>query len=420
MALTAISKEDILRRILNNIGANTPITYIGPGSRAKAIANALAASLDDFYTILDNQTLLSFVSSASGRYLDMIGELVGVSRQIAAPASVGANEQVVKFYVDSGTFGDINNNSSILVNAGTQITNSSGTIVYLLSQDTILGVNDSEQYVTVEAAEEGTQFNVGSRDVLISHDFTGYSAYSSSNPPLKVINDQPIENAVPREDDGLFRFRIKNAIFSAATGNSIAIRTKLLASPGVADVLDVPLSNGIGTATYYIKTVSAVPSATLLERLQLEVDAMTAVGSRIFVKRPLQSYVSGTIHILPGRELSDKEEIELKRQVITSARDYINNLDIGERMSFAAMARNIFLLNQAIRQVGSDNNPFINPETKELTISIARETVEDVTRRRETPLQQAPDFAPQTIEKLIVDPTIASPLSVNILSPFII
>jgi uncharacterized phage protein gp47/JayE len=59
---------------------STPITNTAPGSKARSILEIPAAAVAEAYKYTDETFMNSFLSTASGEYLDRIGVLLGVSR----------------------------------------------------------------------------------------------------------------------------------------------------------------------------------------------------------------------------------------------------------------------------------------------------------------------------------------------------
>ena len=64
---------------------------------------------------------LTLLYYATGGNLDLIGEIFGVARIGASTSAVSATDQNFRFYVRSGTFGDINSSNDIQIPDGVQI-----------------------------------------------------------------------------------------------------------------------------------------------------------------------------------------------------------------------------------------------------------------------------------------------------------
>lgn len=80
MILLKKSKKEILKRSIELLQKYTDITNITPGSRARALLEIFSDILEEFYDTLEFNVYMSFVSRATGPFLDWIGELVDCKR----------------------------------------------------------------------------------------------------------------------------------------------------------------------------------------------------------------------------------------------------------------------------------------------------------------------------------------------------
>ena len=78
------TKTEILDQILNSLEKNAGITSTSPGSIARAFAEAMSDQIGDLYTILKYNVDQTMISTASGRNLDLIGELYSVPRKFVS------------------------------------------------------------------------------------------------------------------------------------------------------------------------------------------------------------------------------------------------------------------------------------------------------------------------------------------------
>jgi hypothetical protein len=95
------SKSDILINILNSLQKDAGISAVYPGSIARAFAEAFSSEVSDLYEALRFNINQSNLSSASGRNLDLIGDLYGVSRKsITEYASEDRQSFNIEFFID--------------------------------------------------------------------------------------------------------------------------------------------------------------------------------------------------------------------------------------------------------------------------------------------------------------------------------
>ena len=86
--------DQLISESLEELAANTNITRLSPGSKARSLLEILNTRLEEAYDIFDINLARAFVSSAPGQFLDLIGEIVSVSREGAVSAFVGSDTQV--------------------------------------------------------------------------------------------------------------------------------------------------------------------------------------------------------------------------------------------------------------------------------------------------------------------------------------
>ena len=75
------TKDQILSKILSSLQQNAGITATYPGSVARALAESMAVEIGDLYEAIRFSVEQTSLSTASGRSLDLIGDLYGVFRR---------------------------------------------------------------------------------------------------------------------------------------------------------------------------------------------------------------------------------------------------------------------------------------------------------------------------------------------------
>lgn len=74
------TRDEILTQLLTRLQKNTEIVDVDPGSIARTFCEILSEEFYEFYNELDLTTTMTFVSTAQGHFLDMIGELLSCNR----------------------------------------------------------------------------------------------------------------------------------------------------------------------------------------------------------------------------------------------------------------------------------------------------------------------------------------------------
>lgn len=359
MPFFAESEEKILGDILTDIINSTNLTRVSPGSLTRALAESTSRKMGRMWSQFDLNMTQAFLDGAEGQYLNFFGNMFGISRFGEEPARIASQDRLVKFYVDSGVFGNINSLNSIIIPAGTNITTGpSGTgTSFRTVVATVLPANQSSAYVSAESARTGSVTNVGARQLRF-HDFNNYT--DSANGTLRVVNEAEINSARDIESDTNYRFRLANALLSTEQANGISVRIAALSVPGVADIVSLPFHRGIGTYDLLIKSVTPNVTPGLVGAVQEAINTTTAHGIIGLARGPIEVGISliGTLKL--RRAVSPQEESNIISAVTQNIVTYINGLDIGEEMIVNAMIERVLSSSELIKNVGTTSKPFDN------------------------------------------------------------
>jgi uncharacterized phage protein gp47/JayE len=107
--LITLAEDQILQDMIDYLSANTPITDFREGSIARAILAAVAKQINKQYQMLDIQSRAGYISTTSGLYMDLIGDLLNCPRYANEPESnyryriahqvqtvAGSNEEAIR------------------------------------------------------------------------------------------------------------------------------------------------------------------------------------------------------------------------------------------------------------------------------------------------------------------------------------
>lgn len=391
MALFAESDDKIFSELLIDIVNNTNLRRASPGSKTRALAKALSGKLGQMYRKFDVNIALAFLNGAEGKYLEFIGDMMGVAKSGEKAAKVTAAEQNIRFYVDTGTFGDINGGQPILITSGTTIsTSAGGGLIYTVPYNVIASATDTQLFVAAQAIKPGDSQNVGTKQ-LIFHNFSDY--VDSANETLKVTNDAEIVTGKSSEGDTNYRFRIANQVVASEQANLTALRIAALSVPGVSDIVLIPFHRGVGSLDMLIKATTPTVADGLIAAVQNAVDGVIAMGIIATVRKPKETGFSMNVSLTLRRTLAAATESSVVQGVTNNLTDYINNLDIGEDFIVNEAIERVMATSDEIKNVGSAGKPFDS-------IFLYRQTKLEDNKIRSTLLG---DYSPQVDEKLSVE-----------------
>jgi len=357
MPLFSETKETIFGNLMIDLLDNTSISRSSPGSKMRAIAEAVSKKQGQMWSQFDLNIGQAFVDGAQGRFLSFIGELYNVPRLGEVAATIISSSKNLKVYVEVGTFGGINGGSSITLPAGTIISTSpAGTGTrYRTIVNTVLLAGVSETYISVQSVRSGSVVNVGANR-LIYHDFIDYA--DSTNETLKVTNEGDVQNGQDGESDTNYRFRIVNQVIALESSNETAIRLAALVVPGVADITVIPFHRGIGTFDLLVKSTTPNISVGLLNSVGEAVSNVTSQGIIGTVRGPREVGVSLVGTLVLKKKISIQEESSLIGSVTSNVTDYTNTLDIGEDLVVNELLERVMSTSDMIKTVGIPTRPF--------------------------------------------------------------
>jgi uncharacterized phage protein gp47/JayE len=386
---------------LEDLVVHTNITRLSPGSKARAILDAVNKRIEEQYDSFDLNLARAFVSTAQGEWLDLIGALLGVARLSSEAASADSSLQIFKFYVDSGTFGDINSGNDIPLAAGTIISSkaSSAGTLYRITVPQVAYAADSVAWVSAEAIGTGEEYNVGT-GVLTYHDMTSYTNYLSND--LKVSNIHPLANGKNFESDENYRYRIVNSALAAEAANETAIRLAVLSASGVADVLIVKHYRGIGTFGAIIKSITPSASTALVDDVTVRVQAIQGLGSKAFVRAARETGMEFNIvvHYDQRYKSEDIDLIELAIEDLIT--EEVNGLDTGETFDVSELVARIFEADGRIANLGESANKTLDQ------VYIYKQSILEDNKVRS---QLLGDYTPDFDERVIIEPQLTTPIT---------
>jgi uncharacterized phage protein gp47/JayE len=399
MPLFARSFQELMTDSLEDLSTNTTITRLSAGGKARAILESVNRRIEEQFEIFDLNMARAFVSSAPGQFLDLIGALLGVPRELAVAASAESDMEVFRFYVESGTFGSINGGQNITIEQGQILSTRSGGrgILYRALEQVTLSAASSSVFFGAEAVVPGEGSNVGV-NALVYHNFTDYQDYLNNT--LLVQNLHQIGNGKNLESDANYRFRIVNRVLEGEAANLTAVRLAALSTPGVADVILIRRYRGIGTFGVIIKAVTPTVSDTLVAAVEANILKVQSMGQLAFVLGPKETGVSLRTTVHYSSRLSEDELTQIEDSLKTAITDFVNGLDIGETLLVNRLAAELFAVSSDIANLGDVGKPF-----EEMYIYVESRLQDN--KLRQTLLT---DYVPAEDERVIIEPGVSDPI----------
>ena len=389
--------DQLQAEVMSELTSSTNITRVTPGSKARTLSQVFNRKINGAYQDFDINFLRSFLPFAQGRFLEYLGDMLGIQRLGATRSTSVQTAQQVKFYVDSGTFGDLNSGNDIFIPAGVQIStlpNNEG-IIYRVAAGVLLPASATEQYISVEAVQDGTVANLGPDNLT----FTTFNNYTSGT-GLKVNNIDLLTTGRDVESDNNYRFRINNQVLSSEKANETSVRLALLVVPGVSNIVVRPFARGIGTFDFLIQTVIPNTPEPVISACQQAINAVQAYGTNGRALRPRLTGMSFQVTITWRGDASTSERSQIKANIASALQDYVNNLAIGED----------FIYNEAIQRIMQVDNKIKNIGTAARAIDVVSIYRESKLRDNKLKEELLTDYTPSADERLIIEESLTSPI----------
>lgn len=313
------SYEQMISDSMAYLQNHSPISLVAPGSTSRTLVESALNEVFTAYNTADVALKMAFISTATGYFLDLLGEIVGIFRKQDQFAYVRETDRNVRFYVTSGVLGDYipksGDPTKCAVPTGTTITTADGNIVYVTDVDHEAPAQATEIWVTARAQDFGNSSNVGAGG-LTSH---------SLNSSVKVENTSAITTGASLEPDDALRYRIQNAVLSAQGANETAVMQAALAVPGVADVIINEFSAGSGSFDLLlIPEGNRVPLDSIF-RVRSAVENTAAFGINFGVREPRYVPIAFDIEIVTPRA-TDVEKPLIRDIAASRIAQYVGDL----------------------------------------------------------------------------------------------
>lgn len=329
------NKSDILINVLNALQKDAGISAIYPGSVARAFAEAFSSEISDLYEALRFNISQGDLMTASGRNLDLIGDLYGITRRNVSEYSSQDRESFnIQFFIDKP------HSSDVVISSGTLIYNDVSNFItkqytYKLAGDVVIGRGSTRAYGRVEPNFTDNAY------VAPVNTLTKHNAFAPAGVIIFCLNPKEVYSNTSAESDSNFRRRIVASIKSKAVGTLESVRFAALSVKGVRDVRVREGTYGVGSCDVIVVPEMAADTANLPQRVMIAVNAVKPVGVRfnIRIAEKVNISIDAIIRMPMGVSATLVEGV--KNQSIIFVKRYLNSLTIGDSVSISEVERQI-------------------------------------------------------------------------------
>lgn len=341
-----IRKEgaDILRAALQKLERDTSIKAIGPGSVVRAFTEAVTTELSDLYDILDFNMSQNVLSSASGRALDLMGSLYGLTRRTLSDlATIDRQLGVFYFYIDAAY------PSTITIPSGTQVyTDAIGYVgqqmSFTVTETSYIAPGQLRVFVPIRPNFTDSVYTAASGTL------TSHSLLSPPGVIVKCFNPKPISPQDGFEDDETFRLRISKSIRTSSNGTAEALRFTALSINGVRDVVIRTAPYGMGTLELILTPETDTQVAQMKAAVDAELRKVKPVGVRLITSIPVSIPFDISVGLIMTKISASVDDLNLRRARVGILR-YLNTLLPGDPLVYNRLVQSILDSSEMIQDI---------------------------------------------------------------------
>ena len=331
----------------------TGITQASAGGKARAFSDIVASELSTLEANAFSNLSQALLPYAKGSNLDFIGAIYGVTRIPASNSSTSGLDGTFTFYVQSGTFGSINNGNDITIPAGTLVYSSGANpVAYSITFQTTLPAAANSQSFSAISVLTGSGGNAPANSIT-STNFINYAQASYGT--LLVTNNFGIVSGRDAESDQSYAYRIQLALQTVGGSSETDLTVQLLTVPGVSNIT---FEEFPGTFNVYVYTTSTSPSAYVIQLVQSMLNTLTAfpiTGTAIAPDLVGISLVT-TLTLISAPTEAQSTIIS---NAIAAATNYINNIGVGGTIVINEISSIIMSSDTNILDIGLPNQPLL-------------------------------------------------------------
>ena len=326
------SLSDFQSQSLEYLSESTPFTNVMPGSSARSITDVINLQMADLSSHISELSYNSFLDTAGGYYLDLIGSMFNLTRYYPGPYTTTAGDKNIKFFTKgtdtlSRVFG------SNTIPAGTVINSSDGNVAMSVIEDVTF--EDTATYVFVGAnlAKTGNTLDIGPSQMNI-HNLGAIGR-------LFVTNTSRISYSSVPEGDNSFRDRISSAVIAAQGPTEARISSSLRQFSDIADIDIRENVSGTGTYDVYLIPVGNRISENTIRAVNRVLIETSGFGITFNIREFDYIPIKLEVRVTFSNRVQDAIKETLIRQAETRVENLVGNIRPTEKLSMSRITAEV-------------------------------------------------------------------------------
>ena len=331
--------EEMTPQSLEYLSENTPFTNVMPGSSARSITDIVNLQMTNLSSHISELSYNSFLDTAAGYYLDLIGSMFNLTRYFPTDYVTSAGDKNIKFFTN-GTDSLKRVLNSNTIPAGTIINSADGSVTMSVIESVTF--EDTATYVFVGArmSKSDNTLDIGPNQMTI-HNLGGSGR-------VFVTNTSRISySSVPESDDS-FRDRISSAVIAAQGPTEARIISSLRQFPDIADIDIRENVSGTGTYdVYLVPTGNRISENTIKSANNVLLD-VSGFGISFNIREFDYIPIKLEIKVTFSNTTEDSIKQVLIRQAESAVETMLGNLRPNERLSMSRVSAQVLNISSQI------------------------------------------------------------------------
>jgi uncharacterized phage protein gp47/JayE len=331
----------MMQALENNAG----ITATYPGAIARAFAESVAIEVGDLYDALKFAINQTSIATASGKSLDLIGELYGVRRSIISPEAEQERASYnIEFYISAPSPSNITiPQDTLIFNDVTEF--AERQYQYKLVGSVTIVAGTTRAYGRIQPTFTSQDFTA-TKNSLTRHNFV-----STDGTIIYCSNPKEVYAMPGMEGDDNYRRRISMSIKERSYGTAESLRLNALAVAGVRDVRIRESSYGLGSCDIIVVPDSQSVDPLFVQSLVENLSGKKPVGIKLNIRIAERVPISVVASIVLPQGLSATAITAIETQANTFIKKYLNSFTIGGTLAFPEIEMAIRSSSDFIRSV---------------------------------------------------------------------
>lgn len=344
--------QEIYDRMKASFLSNSGIPSITEPGVLSTIIEALAAEVKNLYDSMTEVIKQGYCGTATGQYLDKIGELIGCTRNEGVKA-IGT----VRFTAASAPLSDIYIPEGTIVS--TVIDGKGNRYRFLTEYDAVLTAGNTYVDVGVVAFDIGELYNLPESSlIIIETPIAGIISCTNLSPTIGGLSQESDDHyraRIPLHLNGLKRATAGSLTSAAMTVDGITNATCIDgATAGTANLI---VSNSIGAVT-----------PEMIDEVERIIEDYKGAGIQVTVSAATNLIVNCTFDIYLEPEAV---QATVKEAAEKAVKDYLNNIEIDGTAYWSRVVKAILDVDGVVNV----KNVLINSNTADIDAALTEKIV---------------------------------------------